>query len=397
MYSLRPYQISILELMKADFTNFGNSIIVAPTGSGKSLLIASLANWLNQNVLIICYTKEILDQNKEKLSQIIPKEEIGIYSASFNSKEIKKYTLATIGSIYKHPELFTVFKVVLIDELHTVPHKKTSSMYIKFLKQIGSPKVYGFSGTPYRCENWGERLSNGYILSHTVTKLVNRCMNPFWSRIIISLTTQSLIDEGYLCQPTYIDKELIPRQELKPNASHSDFDLTGFQKKLLERENELLTILEWANSTHRHTLVFCVSVAQAEHLSSLVNGSAVVSAKTPKKIRTKIIHGFKLGLIKTVFNVNCLTTGFDFPALDCIVVCRPTNSIGLHVQMLGRGMRNAPGKKTCDIIDLVGNVKKLGKAETIRVERVNGQWEIVSETGCWHNKELYSYTIKQNT
>jgi DNA repair protein RadD len=96
-----------------------------------------------------------------------------------------------------------------------------------------------------------------------------------------------------------------------------------------------------------------------------------------------------------VLNVECLTTGFDFPSLDSIVVLRPTNSIRLHVQMLGRGVRVAEGKKTCDIIDLVGNVKKLGRIETIRVEKVGGSWDIVSETGTWHNKELYSYLIER--
>jgi len=135
-------------------------------------------------------------------------------------------------------------------------------------------------------------------------------------------------------------------------------------------------------------------VAQAEDLKQQFDGSEVISAKTNKKERLRIVDEFRQGGIKMVFNVECLTTGFDFPSLDCIVVLRPTQSIRLHVQMLGRGVRIADGKKTCDIVDLVGNVKKLGKVETVKVERLSDGWNITSNTGSWHNKELYSYSYK---
>lgn len=397
MYTLRPYQEDVVSRIKYDMQTPGNSLVVLATGSGKSLIISEVASWLHQPILILQPSVEILTQNKEKLLQVVDKDEVGVYSASAGEKNIKTFTLATIGSVYKKPEQFAHFKLVIIDECHEVNHKKLNTMYMSFLKKIGTPKVLGLTASPYRQEAWGERMKNGWILSHTVTKMINRCINPFWSRILVSISTGELIDAGYLCKPTYIDKQLIPRDELKINSSRSDFNLTDFQKKVKLREGETLNILNWARDNHKHVLVFCVSVLQATELSQQVNGSAVVSAETDKKLRKTIIDDFKSGKIKVVFNVECLTTGFDFPSLDCIVVMRPTNSIRLHVQMLGRGVRISEGKITCNIVDLVGNVKKLGRVETVRVERVNGYWDIVSETGTWHNKELYSYTIKPNS
>jgi len=395
MYKLRPYQISTVSLVEEDISVFGNSLVVLATGAGKSLIISEIVRWLRQPVLILQPSVEILHQNKEKLLQVVDKDDIGVYSASAGEKTIRAFTLATIGSVYNKPEHFNHFKLVMVDECHLVNHKKLNTMYMSFLKKIGSPKVVGLTATPYRLETWGERLKNGYVLSHTVTKMINRCMNPFWSKILVSISTGDLIDAGYLCRPTYIDKQLIPREELRPNLSHSDYDLTDFQKKTKARETELVDIINWVKDKHNHTLVFCASVLQATELSNQISGSAVVSAETNKKLRQKIIDDFRNGKIRVVLNVECLTTGFDFPSLDSIVVLRPTNSIRLHVQMLGRGVRVAEGKKTCDIIDLVGNVKKLGRIETIRVEKVGGSWDIVSETGTWHNKELYSYLIER--
>jgi len=393
MFNLRPYQIRIVSIIQDEMSQFGNPIVVLPTGSGKSLIIAEIARWLNQPVLILQPSVEILRQNKEKLLMLVDKNEVGVYSASAGEKTIKTYTLATIGSIYRKPEHFRHFKLVIIDECHLVNHKKLSTMFMSFLKQIGNPKVIGLTATPYRQETWGERLKNGYYLSHTTTRLINRCMNPFWTKIAVSLNIQNLINAGYLMPLEYINRTIIEQEQLKANTSHTDYDLTDFQRKIADREHLVLDAIQYAKNNCNHVLVFCASVNQAERLAEKCLGS-VVTAKTPKKIRQKIIGDFKAGKIQTVFNVDCLTIGFDFPELDAIILCRPTQSIRVHVQMLGRGVRIAPGKKNCKVIDLVGNVKRIGKVESIQIKRLDTGWDIVSPTGNWHNKELYQYAVK---
>lgn len=371
----------------------GNSVVVAPTGSGKSIIIAEVARQLNKNILIFQPSKEILRQNKEKLSTLVSPDEIGVFSASMGEKTIKKYTLCTIGSVYTKPELFSEFGMVLLDECHLLNPKKLNTMYRKFFTKAKISKVIGLTATPYRLETWMERHPKGYFIAHTSTKLINRHLNPFWSRILVSLTTRSLVDAGYLLPLTYIDKELIPQSSIPANTSKTDFNLTVYQRKLVDKQDEIVNALNHAKLNFHHTLVFCTSIQQADNLQLLVPG-AVVTSDTPKKLRDKIIVDFMAGKIAVVYNVGCLTTGFDFPSLDCIVVIRPTQSIALHVQMLGRGVRPSPEKKTCTVIDLAGNYKKLGKMEDVRVVRTEGGWDIETDKGFWHGVEVYNYKVQ---
>jgi superfamily II DNA/RNA helicase len=116
--------------------------------------------------------------------------------------------------------------------------------------------------------------------------------------------------------------------------------------------------------------VFVPSIEAAEELEELVPESASVSSKTPKGRRNKIIKGFKDGSIKVVFNVLVLSVGFDHPELDAIIHARATNSMAIYYQTLGRGVRIAPNKKDCKIVDLAGNSVKFGKIEELNFEDV---------------------------
>lgn len=390
MYTLRSYQQVIVTRMIDDSIVSGNSIVVAPTGSGKSVIIAEVATQLDKPILIFQPSKEILLQNKEKLISIVDSDDVGVFSASVGEKTIKKYTLCTIGSVYKKPELFKEFGMVLMDECHLYNPKKVNTMYNKFFRQAGISKVIGLTATPWRMETWTERHPKGYFIAHTSTKLINRHQNPFWSRILATISVRNLIEAGYLVPLNYMDKQLIPDSEMTFNTSKTDYNLTSYQKKLKGKEKEIVDSLQYAKDTFNHVLVFCASVQQAEYLKTLVSG-AVVTSDTPVKLRDQVINDFKLGKIKVVYNFGCLTTGFDFPQLDCIVSIRPTQSLQLHAQMLGRGVRTSPGKKFCTVIDLAGNVNKLGKVEDIRVVQTDHGWDIQTDKGFFHNRELYKY------
>jgi DNA repair protein RadD len=173
-YTLRPYQSNVVDKLVADIVNPAPVIACLAQGAGKSLVIAELANRLNVDILVLSPSREITVQNSDKMRTYVPDEEIGIYSASLNSKVIKKYTFATIGSTYKKPKDFEHFKIVIIDECDLLNPRKTGSMFMSFLKKIGTPKVIGFTATPYRlCQEY-QRLRNGFILTHTVTKMINR-------------------------------------------------------------------------------------------------------------------------------------------------------------------------------------------------------------------------------
>lgn len=394
-YSLRPYQQMAVEKIIWSQQFPEPDICVLPTGSGKSIVIAELAKRLNQPVLILQPSKEILEQNMAKLMAYVSPTQIGVYSASLNRKELNFFTFATIQSIYKKPELFKDFKQVIIDECHLVNPKNLDGMFTTFLKRIENPKVVGLTATPYRLDNLYLR-ENGNLYTFTTTKLINRIKERFWHRIVFNINNEELVKSEYLCPLRYIDKTILRHEEIPTNISKSDFNLVAYEQKISSKEREIIESLYFAQELSRGVLVFCSSVDQAENLQTKILGSEVVTAKTKKKDRERIINGFRSGEVKMVFNVGVLTTGFDHPALDCIVLLRPTRSIGLYYQMLGRGVRICEGKRFCRVIDMTDTVNQLGKIETIKLMK-RDKWELESEKGSWHNKPLYRFEIKKTT
>ncbi len=146
---------------------------------------------------------------------------------------------------------------------------------------------------------------------------------------------------------------------------------------------------------HKKCLVFCSSVRQAETLSVLIPGSIVVSATTPKKQRENAIQGFRDGIHNILLGVNIFTVGFDVPDIDCIVVLRPTKSLRLWTQVLGRGTRLSPGKTTCTVYDFVGNVKALGTLESMEICKVDNKWNVRTSAypGGMHGVNLFEYKL----
>lgn len=396
--TLRPYQEQCVEKLLWAHKLEGADVAVLPTGAGKSLIIAELAHKLNKPILILQPTKEILLQNYEKLSQYVDESEIGIYSASMSRKDIGFYTFATIQSIYKYPEKFQDFTTIIVDECHNIDPKNLAGMYTSFFKQLKNPKVIGVTATPWRMSLMYRHDEKLGLQAITTTKLINRMRPRFWHRLIFSMSHNDLVEQGFLCKLRYIDKSVIYHKDIPLNKSHSEFDLEKFRQVIQDKKEDMMQALIFAEQLATRILVFCATVEQAEELQSYVEDSVVVTSKTKAKDRAYITEAFKDGSISMVFNVGVYTTGYDNPALDCIVLARPTRSLALHTQMMGRGSRNSPGKKFCRIIDLVGNVAGMGRLETIKVVK-REQWEIESETGSWHNLALDSFqmTSKEDT
>lgn len=401
MIQLREYQKEAIEKIKWAMTLEGNDIIVLPTGAGKSIVIAELANYLNQNILILQPSKEILEQNKTKLSFYVPEDDIGVYSASLGEKVIKKYTFATIGSIYKVPKLFTDFKIILLDECHLLNPKDTGSMFGKFIKGIGSPKIIGFTATPYRIfptyfvEN-NDYGGKGLYRANSI-KILSRVKPFFWSRILYNINSVDLLNQGYLCPLEYIDKTKIKQELIPLNRSQTDFDLEQYDKMIYKIDDDIVSMINEVKNKHKSILVFCTSISQSERMKKYFIESESISSNTKPIDRTKIINGFKDGQIKIVFNVGVLTTGFDMPELDCIVLLRPTKSVALYYQMLGRGLRISPNKTKCTVYDWSDSVNRIGTIESIKMEKVDGKWNVVSSAmpNGWNAIQLYKFQVKK--
>ena len=374
MLQPRSYQIEAVSSVYTYFSkNQGNPILALPTGTGKSVIIAMFLQsvfhqYSNQKVMVLTHVKELIQQNHEKLMTLWPAAPAGLYSAGLGRSDIgRKITFAGIGSVAKKAHLFGHMDIVIIDEAHLVsPSEET--MYIRFLNELRvinpNLKVIGLTATPWR-------LGQGAITDDGI-----------FTDICFDITNYEafnrLIAEGFLAP-------LIPKrtkQLLDTDGVHmrgGEFIASELQKAVDKDEVTFGALKETLEMAHdrNHWLVFASGVEHTNHIADMLNDMGVpavaIHSKMGDDARDQAIIDFKAGKYRAAVNNNVLTTGFDFPAIDCIVVLRPTASTVLWVQMLGRGTRPMQGKENCLVLDFAGNTKRLGPINDPVVPRKKGQ------------------------
>lgn len=380
MYKLRDYQQKASDAAVSFFNNKAkktNAIMVLPTGSGKSLIIADIAARLDGHTLVFQPSKEILEQNFKKLCSygIL---DCSIYSASFNSKEISRITFATIGSVKNQPELFTHFKNIIVDECHLVNPKE--GMYKKFFEVVNC-KILGLTATPYR-------LSSSQEFGATL-KFITRTRPAIFKEVIYHVQVSTLLDMGYLSKLNYYPMNPTGWNELNLKVNTTGADYTD---RSVQREYERIDFYSFlvhivqrlvnnqkTGIKRKGILVFTRFLKEAERLTYSISGCAIVSGDTPKGERERILEAFKAGEISVVANVGVLTTGFDYPELDTVVMARPTMSLAMWYQIVGRAIRPHPNKEAGWIVDLCGNINRFGYVENLKlVDGGNGKWAVFS-------------------
>jgi len=388
MFKLRKYQQEAVD-KSLDFYQFGDHkekpIIVAPTGSGKSLVIAYTAKEVAEGVLVLQPSKELLEQNFEKYKSY--GAEASIYSASLKQKEIGSVTFATIGSVKNLASEFQHVKLIIIDECHLVPPStdkfdkkgqllKAGSMYTKFLIGLPEAKVIGLTATPFRLKKY---LNPWTRAPFAQINLLNRELPRFFNRFLHVTQISELYEQGFLCPIRYVPMTW-DTGKLVVNTTGSEYTDKSIEDALKQQKInvQLPAIVKQSREKGRkHSIVFVFSVNDAIELAEKTPDSDYVSAYTELKDRERIIKDFKNGKIKTLYNVNVLTIGFDFTALDTIIIARPTMSLALYMQMIGRGIRPHPGKKDCVVVDMCGNIARFSEIENIKyLQDNNGKWMI---------------------
>lgn len=375
MYQLRDYQLEASNAAVEAF-NKGkkNGIIIAPTGAGKSLIIADIASKIDYPLLVFCPSKEILEQNVEKYMSY-GFLDCGIYSASANKKDINKVTFATIGSVINHQEDFDCFKYILVDECHNV--NPEGGMYHDFIN-AKNRVVVGLTATPYRLKSYGD----GFC----VLKFITRSKPKIFQEVLCAIQIGDLINKGYLAKLKYYDITKMDMRNVKSNSTGADYDETSLKREYDRSKfydnliNTVNRLKSPKNGVKRNgILVFTRFLEEAKMLADNISGCVMVEGSTPKKTRESIIKNFKNGNIQIIVNVGIFTTGFDYPELDTIVLARPTKSLALYYQMVGRAIRKSEGKDGW-IIDMCGNYKRFGDVSDLRLEEYpkKNNWCVMS-------------------
>lgn len=354
--TLRPYQIEAKEAIYRYFScSGGNPLVVAPTGSGKSVMIADLIaeicqNYDNQHIISLTHVQELISQNVAALQRRWPQAPVGIYSASLRRKEIRQITFASIQSVFKIPDKIGYRQLCIIDEAHLLS-TDAEGMYRRFLAGLTAInprlRIIGFTATPYR-------LKSG---------LLHHGDNALFTDICYDIPMTRLLKEGYLARLS--SKPSVTQADMKGVATVAgDFSQVQASNRLeLITEQALNEVCSLA-SGRRSWLIFCSGVQHAMIVRDALRRRNIpteaVTGETPKAEREAVIQAYRSGALQAITNANVLTTGFDAPATDLIVLLRATKSPGLYVQMLGRGMRISLGKENCLVLDYAGNIERFG-------------------------------------
>lgn len=363
-FTLRPYQEKAvqdaLDWIKRT-PRGGAGILVLPTSAGKSLIISELSHKLNQSLVQLCPSKELLKQNYAKY--ISYGEEAAIYSASLGRREVGPVTFATIGSIINDPEPFKKagVKTLIVDECHFASSKANQTY--DFCRKVGITHVIGLTATPVV-------LLPGMFSSQL--KMMNRTRKSFYKDIIHVTQIKELTDNGFWSKINYIQGAKLKDHMLQLNSTGREF--TDYSVRMYNEQNDVFS--KMANAAHelrrsgrKKILIFVQFVDDAYTLSLKIPGSVVVHGGLSDKDRDTSIDGYKNGDYWCAINVNVLGTGFDDPLIDGIVHGRLTNSVGIWYQHVGRGVRIHPSKVDVDLIDFSGNFKRFGRVEDFTFEK----------------------------
>lgn len=424
MYTLRKYQKYASDrgyeaLTKSRPQPF---LMVLGTGAGKSIVIADMVHRLNDNVLVLQPSKELVAQNYEKMMAYEPDFEVGVYCAGLGRKEIKQVTYATIQSIHRKPEDFMLFRYIIVDECHGVDpagfddgtgakRRKQPGMYAKFFEALGTRRICGLTATPYRLEQ--RYYYQGDEKKYTAQlKMLNRIYPFFFKSIVCLIETDKLIEHGFLSPIVYRQVQLDGFSSLRINSTGQDYDVDSVQEfwENDTRLEKLATVIQKIDAECQRNLVFCSSRLQARRtkamLEAMVIRAEMVDGETPPKERDALVASYRAGDFKHMLNVGVFTTGFDVPELDSVVLARPTMSLALYYQMVGRGVRLDPARpeKKLRVYDLVRVSQKLGRVETINIRKevdpATGKptWkdEVVSEAGVMTNVPLFTFSVNKD-
>lgn len=356
----RPYQQEAINKLKLRLKETSEPLLVnASVGSGKSLILSEILLAMEKAKypsLCLTMNSTLIEQNSEtyRLQGGNP----GIYCAALNSKETNKQIIfASPHSVVKSfPNIDC--RLIVIDECHNINFDNEKSMYMRVIQYYRlraqeknyNFRIIGLTGTPYR----GKGVS-----------IVGK--DKFFKEEVCSISTSWLISQDYLVKPRF------------GVASAGEFDFSAlkvnkfgnFNEKELQKvidKNERLTgkimreVSGVIDSGRNGAFIFASTRKHCEECArSLPDGQwAIITGETPHSERKEILSNAKSGNIKYLISVNCLNVGVDVPNFDVCVWVRPTESLILYTQGIGRVLRLHPEKNEAIVLDYAGNLERHG-------------------------------------
>ena len=353
--SLRDYQKDNKRKIYESWKTKQSVMLQMPTGTGKTRLFSSLLKDLQRfadasgreiNCLVMVHRQELVDQIVKELTKSYGLE-VGIIQAGVKQSPEKVIQVASVQTLSRRLHIWKEkqFDVVIVDEAHHVP----ADSYRAIIQSYPNSKLLGVTATPYRLSGEG--------------------FTDIFEDLIISPSIKQFIDRGYLSRYDYysvrsnseVQREL-DRITTFQNGDYTDADMTRVCDNDHIRAQVVETYLKYASG--KKGIIYTINKVHNGNLCADFNKVGVrtvaIDSQTPSKIREQLINDFKDGQIDIICNVNIFSEGFDCPDIEFVQLARPTQSLSMYLQQIGRGLRAVKGKEKCLILDNVGLYNRFG-------------------------------------
>ena len=349
-----------------------NTVIVAPTGSGKSIIIVELIKKMKaKKTLIFQPTANILKQNLSHYKNSTGKE-ASIMSAGGGGHKVGKVTFSTIGTAINNVESLKDTDLILIDECHNVDPIKAKTMYRQFFKKINyDGPIFGLTATPSR--NYRKFDTKSMMMVPAIDVLTNiGGKDKFWKSFSYIVDINHLIKNNYLLKPIYKLEEDIDLSNLKLTSDGSNF--TKESIKLFDEKNMLkvFNVCKKAYEERNSIVCFVDTIEVAKKLSSLLNEANIVSdymsSERTSKENEACLEKFKNEPKMILTNCNMVSEGIDVRKCDGIILATPTSSLNRYIQRVGRALRipeEGKSKLTPIIYDIAQSSERFAPVEDI--------------------------------
>lgn len=336
----RPAQeMALEELNKTIEEGYDRAIAVMPTGLGKTYLAAFFAQGFKR-ILFIAHREELLHQALRSFQHVMPSRTSGVYDGKSKviNAELVFASIYTLGR-KQHREIFRTqtFDLIVVDEFHHA----AAQTYRAVLEELQFSFMLGITATPDRMD--GKDIyalcdNNVAFYMHFI-----EAINRGWLSTFQYYGVYDSIDySGITWLGSHYDEQELLSEQLQTHVVEHIYDA-------------------WLQHRLTRTLAFCSSIAQADYLASLFQskGHHVVSlhSRTREMSRQEAIQRLETRDLEVIFTVDLFNEGVDIPSIDTLLFVRPTESLTVFTQQVGRGLRLHEGKQVCHIIDMIGNYR----------------------------------------
>jgi superfamily II DNA or RNA helicase len=339
---LRPYQSQAISDLRLAYRDGARApLLVMPTGAGKTCVMAEILRALEargRNAIVLVHRRELIAQTTAKLNLAGVQHGIiaaGVQSAAAPIQVASVQTLARrLAQISTAPDL------IVIDEAHHA----TAGSWQRAL------------------DHWPHALRLG--VTATPTRMDGRGLSAVFDRLVFGPSVADLVGAGYLTNwKIYAPPQIADLSHIRRRAGDYATDQAA---EAMDRPTVTGDAIAHYNrlAAGQRGIAFCCNVQHAEHVASSFNAAGIPAAtllgSTDPLRRDATVARFAAGELQVLVTVDVVSEGFDIPASGCAILLRPTQSLGLYLQQVGRVLRPAPGKAAAIVLDHVGNVHRHG-------------------------------------